>query len=59
MNPILIKGKPADDIWIDIFPINLQAKESIGYPTQKPETLLERIIKASSDNENPLFLIVL
>ena len=29
------KGKPVEDIWIDIFPINSQANESIGYPTQK------------------------
>ena len=49
------KGKPVEDIWIDIFPINSQANESIGYPTQKPETLLERIIKASS-NKKSIFL---
>jgi len=42
------KGKPVSDIWTDIFPINPMAKEKLGYPTQKPETLLERIIKASS-----------
>ena len=46
------KGKPVEDIWIDIFPINSQANESIGYPTQKPETLLERIIKASSNEDS-------
>ena len=46
------KGKPVEDIWIDVFPINSQANESIGYPTQKPETLLERIIKASSDKKS-------
>ncbi len=49
------KGKPVEDIWIDIFPINSQANESIGYPTQKPEKLLERIIEASS-NENSIVL---
>ncbi len=43
------KGKFADDLWIDIFPINSQAKEFVGYPTQKPEALLERIILASSN----------
>ncbi len=43
------KGQPVEDIWIDIFPINSQANESVGYPTQKPEDLLERIIKASSN----------
>ncbi|MCE7936873.1 site-specific DNA-methyltransferase [Candidatus Saccharibacteria bacterium CPR2] len=43
------QGSPIEDIWNDIFPINSQAKESVDYPTQKPETLLERIIKTSSD----------
>ena len=47
------KGQPVEDIWIDISPINSQAKEIVGYPTQKPESLLERIIKASS-NEGDL-----
>ena len=42
-----------DDIWTDIFPVNSQALESCNYPTQKPESLLERIIKASS-NEGDL-----
>jgi len=40
-----------DDIWTDINMINPVAKERLGYPTQKPEVLLERIIKASSDKE--------
>ncbi len=44
-----IKGVLADDVWNDIFPINSQAAERLGYPTQKPEALLERIIKASSN----------
>lgn len=42
-------GMPAQDIWNDISPINSQARERLGYPTQKPETLLERIIKSSSN----------
>jgi DNA modification methylase len=42
-------GVPMQNLWDDIFPINSQAQERLGYPTQKPETLLERIIKASSD----------
>ena len=42
-----------DDLWIDLFPVNSQALESCNYPTQKPEALLERIIKASS-NENDI-----
>lgn len=41
-------GRPVVDVWPDIFPINSQAQERLGYPTQKPEALLERIIKASS-----------
>jgi adenine-specific DNA-methyltransferase len=43
-----MKGDIVDDIWNDIYPINSQAKEDLDYPTQKPEALLERIIKASS-----------
>jgi DNA modification methylase len=42
------KGVPLQDVWVDIFPINSQAQERLGYPTQKPEALLERIISASS-----------
>jgi len=44
-----IEGDIVDDLWTDIFPINSQAKESMDYPTQKPEALLERIIDASSN----------
>ena len=44
-----IKGKAIHTIWNDIFPINSQAEERVDYATQKPEALLERIIKASSD----------
>ena len=46
-------GVPAQDIWTDIFPVNSQAEERVDYATQKPIELLERIIKASS-NENML-----
>jgi DNA modification methylase len=46
-------GQIAQNLWVDISPINSQAKESAGYATQKPEALLERIIKASS-NEGDL-----
>jgi DNA modification methylase len=42
------KGIPLQDVWTDIFPINSQAQERLGYPTQKPEALLDRIISASS-----------
>jgi DNA modification methylase len=48
-------GVPLQNIWDDISPINSQAQERLGYPTQKPEALLERIIKASS-NEGDLVL---
>lgn len=50
-----MKGDIIDDIWTDIYPINSQALEALKYDTQKPEDLLERIIKASS-NENDLVL---
>jgi adenine-specific DNA-methyltransferase len=46
-------GAIAQNLWTDISPINSQAQESQGYATQKPEALLERIIKASS-NEGDL-----
>jgi DNA modification methylase len=42
-------GTPVTSIWTDIPPINSQAQERLGYPTQKPEALLERIIAASSN----------
>lgn len=38
-----------DDIWVDIDALNPQAKERLGYPTQKPEALLDRIIESSSN----------
>ncbi len=46
-------GVPVQDIWDDLNAINSQAKEAAGYATQKPEALLERIIKTSS-NEGDL-----
>jgi len=42
-----LRGRQADDIWTDINMINPVARERLGYPTQKPEALLERIISAS------------
>ena len=45
----LPKGAPVQDLYLDIPPINSQAKERLGYPTQKPVALLERIISASSN----------
>ena len=44
-----LKGKAVDDIWTDIDRINPKAAERLGYPTQKPEALLERIVRASSN----------
>ena len=48
-------GMPAHDVWTDIFPLRSWHKERLGYPTQKPEALLERIILASS-NEGDVVL---
>ena len=48
-------GVPLQDVWTDIPPINSQARERLGFPTQKPEALLERIISASS-NEGDVVL---
>lgn len=44
-----LKGRQVDDVWTDINMINPVAKERLGYPTQKPTSLLERIIQASSN----------
>ena len=42
-------GVPLQDLWTDINPIGSRAKERLGYPTQKPQSLLERIILSSSN----------
>ena len=42
-------GVPLQDLWTDLDPINAKAAERLGYPTQKPESLLERIIESSSN----------
>ena len=42
-------GVPLQDLWGDIKPIGSRAAERLGYPTQKPVALLERIIQASSN----------
>jgi adenine-specific DNA-methyltransferase len=49
------RGKPLGDVWADIEPLNSQARERLGYATQKPEALLERILNLSS-NEGDLIL---
>ena len=41
-------GVPLQDIWTDVPPLRSGTAERLGYPTQKPEALLERILKASS-----------
>jgi DNA modification methylase len=45
-----LPGVPVQDLWTDISPMHNLASERLGYPTQKPEALLERIIKASSND---------
>ena len=45
-------GRPVQALWEDIPPINSQARERLGYPTQKPEALLERVILASSNEDD-------
>ena len=45
-------GVPLQDMWVDIGAIGAQAKERIGYPTQKPLALLDRIIRASSNPDD-------
>ena len=49
------RGRPLGDVWIDIPPLNSQAQERLGYPTQKPLALLERILKLAS-NEGDVVL---
>ncbi len=48
-------GVPVQNLWTDIDRLSPHAKERLGYPTQKPEALLERIIRASS-NEGDVVL---
>jgi site-specific DNA-methyltransferase (adenine-specific) len=43
------RGRPLSDVWTDIPPINSQAAERLGYPTQKPLALLERLISVRSN----------
>ena len=48
-------GQPIQDIITDIRPLGAHAAERVGYPTQKPKALLERIIKASSNEGDIVF----
>src|SRR5262249_44982998 len=49
------RGKPLRDVWTDSQPINSQASERLGYPTQKPIALLRRILEASSRHGDVVF----
>ena len=42
------RGIPLTDLWVDIDPLNSQAHERLGFPTQKPQALLERIISLTT-----------
>lgn len=50
-----MKGTACTSIWDDVLPVQAMSNERLGYPTQKPEALLERIIQASS-NEGDIVL---
>ncbi len=54
VSDVIAAGKPLDSVW-NLPILNSSAKERLGYPTQKPRALLERIIKASS-NEGDVVL---
>jgi DNA modification methylase len=49
------RGKPIDDVWTDIPPLNSQAAERLGYPTQKPVALIERLIRSSCPEGGVVF----
>ncbi len=51
----LPEGQPLQDIILDISPLNSQSKERLGYPTQKPTALIDRIITASSNEGDVIF----
>ena len=54
-NRLDVDGKVPEDWWTDISKVQGNAAERIGYPTQKPESLMERIIKCAS-NEGDVVL---
>ena len=47
-----VRGEALSDLWNEVSPIGAMSAERLGYPTQKPEALLERIIKASSNERD-------
>ena len=49
------EGVPLQDLWTDISKIHNQSQELVGYPTQKPEALLDRIIRVSSNERDLVF----
>jgi DNA modification methylase len=49
------KGEIVGNVWDDIAPVNSMSKERLGYPTQKPVPLLERIVRASSEPGGVVF----
>lgn len=48
-------GQPLSNIWTDIYVINPMALERLDYPTQKPEALVERVIKLASNEKSIVF----
>lgn len=50
-----VEGDIVDSVWTDIPPVNPVAKERQNYPTQKPEALIERIIKSSTNPGDLVF----
>lgn len=50
-----LKGVPLQDVWTDIKPLHNRAEERLGYPTQKPVTLLRRIISSSTNKGDVVF----
>lgn len=50
-----VKGTAIGDIWTDIYPLNSMSNERTEYPTQKPETLLERLILTYSNPSDLIF----
>ena len=44
-----LEGIPLQDLWVDIAPVQSQGAERVGYETQKPEALLERVVKLASN----------
>lgn len=50
-----VAGRPLQDIWADIKLMHNNSMERLGYPTQKPEALLERIIRSSSNPGDIIF----